>query len=93
MNQERDDCAAMYLGLQGFKVVSVKVVSVEREQHPQRGPVNIVRIVRIERRSGQDECPECGRRRIGISFRAPPLEQLPQLVDASDYFRAFRAGK
>ena len=41
MNQERDDCVATYLGLQGFKVVAV-----ERVQHARRGRVKVVRIER-----------------------------------------------
>jgi transposase len=60
MNQEPDDCVATYLGLQGFKVVAV-----ERVQHPRRGRV---KIVRVERRDGQHECPDCGRRHAAGEF-------------------------
>jgi transposase len=60
MNQERDDFVATYLGLQGFKVVAV-----ERVQHPQRGQV---KVVRVERRAGQHECPDCGRRHAAGLF-------------------------
>ena len=60
MNQEPGDCVATYLGLQGFDVVAV-----ERVQHPQRGPV---KIVRVERRDGQHECPDCGRRHARGEF-------------------------
>ena len=66
MNQEQDDCAAMYLGLQGFVVVSVG-----REQHARRGPV---KVVRIERRRGQHACPECDRRHATALFaEAEPI--------------------
>jgi len=66
MNQERADCVATYLGLQGFKVMAV-----ERVQHPQRGPV---KVVRIERRDGQHECPECGRRHaVGLFTEQEPV--------------------
>jgi transposase len=61
MNQRRDDCVATYLGLQEFEVVSV-----ERVQHPQRGRV---KMVRVERRGGQHECPDCGRRQPAGLFR------------------------
>jgi hypothetical protein len=72
MNQEPGDCAATYLGLQGFAVVAV-----ERLQHPRRGPV---KIVRIERRDGQHECPVCGRRHSSRLF----AEQEPlRLRDCS----------
>ncbi|MEO8011791.1 MAG: ISL3 family transposase [Dokdonella sp.] len=60
MNQERGDCVATYLGLQGFKVVTV-----ERVQHPRRG---LVKVVRIERQGGQHECPQCGRRQAAGLF-------------------------
>ena len=63
MNQERGDCVATYLGLQAFKVVTV-----ERVQHPHRG---LVKVVRIERRDGQHECPECGRRHAAGLFAEP----------------------
>ena len=63
MNQERGDCVATYLGLQAFKVVAV-----ERVQHPHRG---LVKVVRIERRDGQHECPECGRRHAAGLFAEP----------------------
>jgi len=66
MNQERGDCVAAYLGLQGFQVVAV-----ERIQHPQRGPV---KVVRIERRDGQHECSECGRRHAtGLFAEREPI--------------------
>ena len=53
MNQEQGDCVATYLGLQGFRVTTV-----ERSEHPVRGRV---KVVRIERTSGQHECPQCRR--------------------------------
>ncbi|MBI5837664.1 MAG: ISL3 family transposase [Candidatus Eisenbacteria bacterium] len=66
MNQEQGDCVATYLGLQGFGVVSV-----ERSRHPVRGPVKVVRVVR---RSGEHECPECGRRHAaGLFTEAAPI--------------------
>ena len=68
MNQERGDCVARYLGLQGFKVVAV-----ERVQHPVRG---WVKVVRIERRDGLYACPECGRRQATGLF----AEQEPILL-------------
>src|SRR6266850_4863252 len=63
MNQERDDLVAAYLGLQGFAVVAV-----ERRQHPHRG---WVKIVRVERREGRHECPDCGRRHASALFTEP----------------------
>jgi hypothetical protein len=60
MNQERDDCVATYLGLQGFEVTAV-----ERVDDPRRGRV---KVVRVQRRGGQHECPECGRRHAGGLF-------------------------
>ncbi len=68
MNQEPGDCVATYLGLQGFKVVAV-----ERVSHPHRGPV---KVVRLERRDGQHECPGCGRRQATGLF----AEQGPILL-------------
>ena len=63
MNQEPDDLVAAYLGLQGFEVVGVN-----QEPHPRRGRV---KVVRIERRAGQHECPECGRRHARGLFAEP----------------------
>lgn len=63
MNQERGDFVATYLGLQGFEVVAVVF-----EQHPRRGRV---KVVRVERRSGQHECPQCGRRHASALFTEP----------------------
>ncbi len=60
MNQEWGDCVAAYLGPQGFKVVAVAQV-----QHAHRG---LVKVVRIERRAGQHECPQCGRRRGLVAY-------------------------
>jgi len=65
MNQERGDCVATYLGLQGFKVVAV-----ERVPHPRRG---WVKVIRIERREGRHECPECGRRVAAGLFAEQPI--------------------
>lgn len=66
MNQEPNDCVAAYLGLQGFAVVAV-----ERVQHPERGRV---KIVRVERRSGPHECPDCGRRHdAGVFAELEPI--------------------
>lgn len=66
MNQERDDLVATYLGLQGFRVVSV-----ERVEHERRGRV---KVVRIERLHGQHECPDCGRRHeAGLFAERVPL--------------------
>lgn len=63
MNQERNDLVATYLGLQGFAVVAVV-----HERHVRRGRV---KVVRIERRSGQHECPQCGRRHASALFTEP----------------------
>lgn len=72
MNQEQGDCVATYLGLQGFTVVAV-----ERVEHPHRG---LVKVVRVERRDGQHECSECGRRQAAGLF----VEQEPiRLRDCS----------
>jgi len=60
MNQEREDSVAAYLGLQGFDVIAV-----ERVLHPRRGRVKIVRILR---RNGHHECPDCGRRHARSAF-------------------------
>ena len=66
MNQERGDIVATYLGLQGFRVVAVA-----RIQHPRRGSV---KVVRVERRDGHHECPECGRRHgMGLFAESEPL--------------------
>ena len=66
MNQEPGDCVATYLGLQGFAVVAVEWV-----QHPRRGQV---KIVRVERREGRHECPDCGRRhKAGRFAGAEPI--------------------
>src|SRR5438445_6468977 len=63
MNQERDDLVATYLGLQGFAVVSI-----ERVWDPRRGRV---KVVRIERREGGHECPDCGRHHDSALFTEP----------------------
>ena len=63
MNQERDDFVATYLGLQGFAVVAVV-----HEHHLRRGRV---KVVRIERRSGQHECSQCARRHSSALFTEP----------------------
>src|SRR2546425_10874149 len=60
MNQEREDSVAAYLGLQGFDVIAV-----ERVLHPRRGRGKIVRILR---RDGRHECPDCGRRHARSAF-------------------------
>src|SRR3989441_10125470 len=54
MNQERGDLVATYLGLQGFAVVAV--------EHAAHARLGRVKIVRVERREGRHECPDCGRR-------------------------------
>lgn len=59
MNQEPGDLVAAYLGLQGFEVVAVV-----HEPHPRRGRV---KVVRVERRAGQHECPECA---VGSNIQA-----------------------
>jgi transposase len=63
MNQERDDLVATYLGLQGFEVVAVV-----HARHRRRGGV---KVVRVERRAGQHECPDCGRRHERGLFTEP----------------------
>lgn len=66
MNQEPGDCVATYLGLQGFAVVAVEWVL-----HPRRGQV---KIVRVERREGRHECPDCGRRHAaGLFAEVEPI--------------------
>ena len=65
MTQSADDCVATYLGLQGFDVVAV-----ERLEHQWRGRV---KIVRVERREGQHECPDCGRRHAAGLFAEAPI--------------------
>ena len=66
MNQEPGDWVATDLGLQGFAVVAV-----ERVRHPQRG---WVKLVRIQRRDGQHEYPECGRRHaVGLFAEREPI--------------------
>ena len=66
MNQEPGDCVATYLGLQGFEVTAV-----ERVQHPRRGRV---KIVRVKRRDGPHECPDCGRRHAaGVFAELEPI--------------------
>ncbi len=66
MNQEPGDFVATYLGLQGFAVVAVV-----RERHPRRGEV---KVVRLERRSGQHVCSGCGRRHDHALFtEAKPI--------------------
>jgi transposase len=82
MNQERDDLVATYLGLQGFEVVGVA-----HEPHPRRGRV---KVVRIERRSGQHECPDCGRRQaIGLFAEPEPIRLRDcSIGDAETYLEA-----
>jgi transposase len=63
MNQERHDLVATYLGLQGFEVVAVV-----HTRHPRRGRV---KVIRVERRSGQHECSDCGRRHAQALFTEP----------------------
>lgn len=63
MNQERGDLVATYLGLQGFEVVAVV-----HARHPRRGRV---KVIRVERRAGQHECPDCGRRHATALFTEP----------------------
>lgn len=60
MNQEPGNTVAAYLGLQGFEVVAVA-----GDEHVRRGRV---KIVRIERREGRHECPDCGRRHEAALF-------------------------
>ena len=63
MNPEPVNLVAAYLGLQGFEVVAVT-----HEPHPRRGRV---KVVRVERRAGQHECPDCGRRQANGLFAEP----------------------
>lgn len=63
MNQERDDLVATYLGLQGFEVVAVVRTRLRR--------FGRVKVVRVERRTGQHECSECGRRHDQALFTEP----------------------
>src|SRR5213593_3646240 len=63
MNQERDDLVTTYLGLQGFEVAAVV-----RTRHRRFGRV---KVVRVERRAGQHECSECGRRHEQALFTEP----------------------
>jgi len=65
MNQSGDDCVATYLGLQGFKVVGIEWV-----RHPGRGRLKLVRVVR---REGQHECPDCGQRHGRGLFAEEPI--------------------
>ena len=66
MNQEPGDCVAACLGLRGFEVVAVAF-----EPHPRRGRV---KVVRIERRTSQHECPDCGRRHAsGLFAEGEPI--------------------
>lgn len=79
MSQEPDHLVAAYLGLQGFEVMAVI-----HEPHPRRGRV---KVVRIERRAGQHECPDCGRRHASGSFAEPAPIRLRDcsLRDAETY--------
>ena len=66
MNQERGDLVATYLGLQGFAVVAV--------EHAAHARLGRVKIVRVERREGRHECPDCGRRHeAGVFSEAEPI--------------------
>jgi transposase len=66
MNQERDDLVATYLGLQGFEVTAV-----EFEAHDRFGRV---KVVKVRRREGRHECPDCGRRHgAGLFTEADPI--------------------
>ena len=66
MNQEPGQDVAVYLGLQGFAVTAV-----ERVPEPRRGWVKMVRVMR---RAGQPECPDCGRRHeAGLFAAVQPL--------------------
>jgi transposase len=66
MNQEPGQDVALYLGLQGFEVTAV-----ERLPHPRRGWVKVVRVVR---RKGQHECPDCGRHHAaGLFAEGEPI--------------------
>lgn len=56
MNQEPSDDLSFYLGLQGFDVMSTELVADERH--------DVVKVVRIERHSGQHQCSECGKRHM-----------------------------
>ncbi len=79
MNQERGDLVAAYLGLQGFEVVAVAF-----EPHARRGRV---KVVRVERRAGQHECPDCGRRHVAGLFAEPEPIRLRDcsIGDAETY--------
>lgn len=57
MSQELGDDLAVYLGLQGFGVESVAVVLDRRYCEPQRR----VKLIRVIRRSGLHQCPDCNR--------------------------------
>jgi len=66
MNPEQDDCVATYLGLQGFEVTAV-----EFEAHDRLGRV---KVVKVRRREGRHECPDCGQRhRAGLFAEADPI--------------------
>ena len=66
MNQERGDLVATYLGLQGFEVTAV-----EFEAHGRLGRVKVVKVRRCE---GRNECPDCGRRHAtGLFTEAEPI--------------------
>jgi transposase len=66
MNQEPGQDVAVYLGLQGFEVTAV-----ERVADPRRG---WVKVVRVARRDGQHECPDCGRRHeAGLFAEVEPI--------------------
>lgn len=56
MHQELGDDLAVYLGLQGFAVESVRVETSPRVGDPSRR----IKVVRVVRRSGLHHCPECG---------------------------------
>jgi transposase len=66
MNQEPEDLVAAYLGLQGFDVVAVELA-----EHAGRGRV---KVVRVRRREGRHECPDCGRRHeAGLFAELEPI--------------------
>jgi transposase len=66
MNQERGDLVATYLGLQGFEVTAV-----EFEAH---GRFGRVKVVKVRRREGRHECPDCGRRHAtGLFTEIEPI--------------------
>ena len=57
MDQELPDDLVVYLGLQGFAVESVEVLSAPRPDAPGRR----IKVVHLSNRSGRHLCPDCGK--------------------------------